>query len=104
MLAPRDLADWMARQVATSTLMVLDATGSEDSEAAPATAAGLRREDLDGVGLADAPGAAARRAQMHLDLEGFPDRTGTAGSAQGVRLLEVGWAAAASLATAGVRE
>jgi len=50
-LAPRDLADWMARQVATSTQMVLDAAGSGDSAAAPATAAGLRREDLDGMGL-----------------------------------------------------
>jgi len=80
-LAPRDLADWLVRQVATSTQMVLDAAGSGDSAAAPATAAGLRREDLDGVGLAAAPGAAARRTQMHLDQGGSSDRTVRAGRA-----------------------
>ena len=79
-LAPRDLADWMAPQMATSTQMVLDAVGSGDLTAARTTAAVLRRVELDRVGLAAAPGAAARRAQMCLDEGGSPDRTVTAGT------------------------
>jgi len=79
-LAPRDLADWTAGQVDTSTQMVLHASCSGESEAAPATAAGLRRKNLHGKGLAAAPRAAARRTQMHLDQGGSPERTLTAGS------------------------
>jgi len=103
-LAPRDLADWMVRQVATSAQVVLDAAGSEDSAAARATAAGLQKVDLDRVSLAAAPGAAARRTQMRLDEGGSPDPTVTAGIGYGVRFLEVGSPVAASLATAGMRE
>jgi len=75
-LAPRDLADWMVRQVATSAQVVLDAAGSWDSAAAGATAAGLQRVDLDRVGLAAAPGAAARRTQMRLQERGLPGPDG----------------------------
>jgi len=66
--------------MATLTQMVLDTAGSGALAAARATAAGLRRVDLDGVGLAAAPGAATSRTQMHLDEGGSPDRTVTAGS------------------------
>ena len=103
-LAPRDLADWMFRQVATSAQVVLDAAGLGDSAAAGATAAGLQRVDLDQVGLAAAPGAAARRTQMRLDKGGSPDPMMTAGLGHGAHLLEVGSPVAASLATAGMRE
>jgi len=44
-LAPRDLADWMFRQVATSAQVVLDVAGLGDSAAAGATAAGGRWGD-----------------------------------------------------------
>jgi len=103
-LAPRDFADWMVRQEATSAQVVLDAAGSGDSAAAGATAAGLQRVDLDRVGLAAAPGAAARRTQMRLDEGGSPDPMVTAGLRYGARLLEVGSPVAASLATAGMHE
>jgi len=103
-LAPRDLVDWMDRQVATSAQVVLEAAGSGDSAAAGATAAGLQRVDLDRVGLAAAPGAAARRTQMRLEKRGSPDPMVTAGPGYGARLLEVGSPVAASLATAGMRE
>jgi len=69
----------MVRQVTTSAQVVLDAAGSGDSAAARAMAAGLQRVDLDRVGLAAAPGAAARRTQMRLDEGGSPDPTMTAG-------------------------
>jgi len=94
----------MFRQVTTSARVVLDAAGFGDSAAAGATAAGLQRVDLDRVGLAAAPGAAARRTQMRLDEGGSPDPMMTAGLGHGARLLEVGSPVAASLATAGMRE
>jgi len=92
----------MARHVPTSTQMVFEAAGSGDSAAARATDAGLRRVDLDGVALAVAPGAAARRTKMLLDEGSSPDRTVAAKIGEGVRLLEVGSAVAARLATDGV--
>jgi len=102
-LAPRDLADWMFRQVARSVEVVLDAAGSGDSAATGATAAGLQKVYLDRVGLAAAPGAAARLTQMHLDEEGSSDPMMTAGLGYGARLLQVGSPVAARLATAGMR-
>jgi len=98
------LADWMVRQVGTSAQVVLDAAGSEDSAAAGATAAGLQRVNLDRVGLAAAPGAAARRTQMRLEEGGSPDPMVKAELGYGARLLEVGSPVAASLATAGMRK
>jgi len=94
----------MFRQMATSAQVVLDVAGLGDSAAAGATAAGLQRVDPDRVGLAAAPGAAARRTQMRLDEGGSPDPMMTAGLGYGARLLEVGSPVAASLATACMRE
>ena len=84
--------------------MVLDAAGSGDSAAAGATAAGLDRVDVDLMGLASAPGAAARRTEMRLDEKDSPDPMVTAGLGYGARLLEVGSPVSASLATAGMHE
>jgi len=94
----------MVRRVATSAQVVLDAAASGDSAAAGAMAAGLQRVDLDRLGLAAAPGAAARRTQMRLDEGGSPDPMVRAGLGYGARLLEVGSTVAASPATAGMRE